>query len=349
MNPLRIRIRIPDDFHVHFRRGENMPAYVRRSAMWAERVLVMPNTVPAVRYATDALCYKDEILSAVEDENVWKNFTPLMTCKLYPDHSTVQIREMKKADIIACKLYPHGVTTHAEDGVSDALSLKNVYCEMEAQEMVLCIHGERPDSFVLDREKNFLKILAQIQKVAPRLRIVLEHVSCKEAVEYVQADTSGLLAATVTVHHALFSLQEMMGDFLNPHLFCKPVLKSPEDMRAIQNALLEENEKFFLGTDSAPHSPENKECACACAGVYSAPLALPLITEFFYKARDHFASYNGWVRALEKFTSLYGAHFYKLATNTKTLTLVREPWTIPLLVDGVVPLCAGETVQWKVE
>ncbi len=343
MNPLRIRIRIPDDFHVHFRRGENMPAYVRRSAMWAARALVMPNTVPSIRYASDALRYKEEIL------DIAKNFMPLMTCKLYSSHTPVQIREMKKAGIIACKLYPHGVTTHAEDGVSDALALRSVYREMEAQEMVLCIHGECPDSFVLEREKNFLQTLAQIQEVAPRLRIVLEHVSSREAVEYVQADTSGLLAATVTVHHALFSLQEMMGDFLNPHLFCKPVLKSPQDMHAIQNALLEENDKFFLGTDSAPHRPESKECACACAGVYSAPVALPLITDFFYHARDNFDSPEAWIHALEKFTSLYGAHFYKLVPNVETLTLVQESWTVPSMVDGIVPLCAGEKMQWKVE
>ncbi len=349
MNSTSISIHTPDDFHVHFRRGEHMNSYVHRSAQWAERALVMPNTVPAIRTAADALRYKEEILRAAKTKDGRKNFTPLMTCKLYPDHSAAEIRAMKDAGIVACKLYPQGVTTHAEDGVHDALALAEVYREMQEQEMVLCIHGECPDSFVLEREKNFLKTLAGIQTIAPRLRIVLEHVSSAEAVDYVRSDTSGMLAATVTVHHALFNLQEMLGGFLNPHLFCKPLLKCPQDTRAIQGALLEENEKFFLGTDSAPHQREDKECASGCAGVYSAPVALPLMTQFFYNARAHFAKTDGWVHALEKFTSLYGTRFYQLPRNTTKLRLVKEPWTVPNLMDGVVPLCAGQTLEWKVE
>lgn len=341
-----IQIRMPDDFHVHFRQGKELAFYVKQTARWCAKALVMPNTIPAIASGRDAQVYQNAIIETLR-ENEREAFTPLMTCKLYAKHTVADIREMKQAGVIACKLYPQGVTTHSEDGVSDPCMLADVYKEMEAQNMVLCIHGEQPNAFVLDRERKFLEVLANIQKIAPKLRIVLEHVSSAESVQYVCADTSSYLSATVTVHHALFTLDDMLGNNLNPHLFCKPVLKYPKDASAIQEVLLQENSKFFLGTDSAPHIVGKKECASGCAGVYSAPVALSLLTDFFYKKRHVFASSDGWIQALEKFTSLYGAEFYELSPNKQTVQLEKKTWKVPNIVDGVVPLCAGEELEWK--
>ena len=338
-------ITTPDDFHIHFRQGEKLKDYVQRTALWCERALVMPNTIPAIKTAEDALAYKEKILESLQagDSNVL--FTPLMTCKLYPDTSTDDIQEMRAAGVVACKLYPQGVTTHSNDGVADVTQLTDVYKAMADENIVLSIHGESPEDFVLDREKQFLEKLNFIQNKVPELKIVLEHLSCKEAVEYVSQDTSNKLAATITVHHLLWTLDDLIGGYLNPHLFCKPVLKTPDDRDALQHVVLQGNKKFFLGTDSAPHDIKNKECACGCAGVYSSPVALSVLTDFFYTQ----APRDTWKILLENFTSKYGAAFYGLPKNTSKIKITKKSWDVPPVVDGVVPLCANKTMTWQFE
>jgi dihydroorotase len=252
------------------------------------------------------------------------------------------IRDAAAAGVVAAKLYPEGVTTNSGDGVRDVLALGEVFAAMSDAGLVLCLHGESPDAFCLDREERFLaEVLPGLARSFPDLRIVLEHVSTAAAVDWVRRHDGGNVAATVTVHHLLLTLDDVVGGLLAPHHFCKPVAKRPDDRAAIVAAAVGGDPRFFLGTDSAPHPRAAKESAHGCAGVFTAPVALPLLATVFES--------QGALGALEGFCSAHGAAFYGLPPNPGTVRLVREAWDVPAEIDGIVPFRAGATLPWRVD
>lgn len=370
-------LRAPDDFHVHLRQGAAVANYVQDLAANFARALVMPNTVPPIATAQDVVRYRNEIEQGLQGAQSGSaaEFTPLLSFKLAPRHDAEEVAKLAAAGVSSGKLYPAGVTTNSEDGVTSIESIFPALEAMQEHDIVLCIHGEAPDAFCLDRETAFLRELETIVARFPRLRVVLEHLSTADAVRAVR-ELPPQVAATITVHHLLLTLDDLIGGELRPHHFCKPVVKTPADRTMLQEAVLSAEEKFFFGSDSAPHTRENKECDCGCAGLYTAPVALPLLAEFFERhigqaggdteEGDHGAgngngnghgTANGevqvvtgrprWVQALEAFVARFGSEFYQLPLNTGTLGLWREPWVVPAEYHGVVPFRAGEQLQFR--
>lgn len=329
----RIRIRKPDDFHLHLRQGENLGEYARQSAAGFARALIMPNTLPPVCDAPTLRSYREAILRET------RGFEPLMTFKILPGMSPGQIRSLKEAGALAGKLYPAGSTTNAEDGVSSLDQIRDTLALMEEEGLILSIHGEDPRAPVLDRERRFLPQLEEIVAGSSRLKIVLEHLSCRESLRCLR-DLPARVAGTVTVHHLLFSLDDLMGGALDPHLFCKPVIKTEEDRKALAEAVLSGWDRLFFGSDSAPHLLANKEAPRAAAGIFSAPAALPLLADFFDR--------EGCLDRLESFVSLRGARFYGLAPNEERIVLRRESFSLPPLIGGARPLAAGKELAWRV-
>ena len=327
---------LPDDFHAHLRQGDLMPGYVRDLAAQFGRAIIMPNTVPAMTSAKAIAEYKAQILEAAKP--VRPDFEPLMTFKLNPNYTEQDLKDMMAVGVVAGKYYPAGVTTNSADGISDFEAVFPVVALMEKLGLVLCVHGEEPGEFCLDREPAFIKRVETLAAKFPKLRIVFEHVSSARSVEAVKRLPANV-AATITVHHLMMTLDDIVGDALRPHHFCKPLPKRPEDRAAIRAAAFSGSPKFFLGTDSAPHQQGKKECPCGAAGVYSAPVALPLLVQEF--GRD------GHLDKLPDFIAGFGADFYGIGRTTKLVELVQEKWTVPTLVNGVVPLAAGETLDWK--
>lgn len=328
-----LRIRRPDDMHVHLREGDMLNKVVGATANVFGRALVMPNTTKPILTARDVVRYREEILFATP---VW--FKPLMTIKLVPGTSPTDIVESMAVGAIAGKLYPEGVTTNSQDGVRDLKGMYPVFAAMEIESMVLSLHGESPSAFCLDREAAFLKDLVEIVQTFPKLRVVLEHITTADAVELVEF-LPATVAATITVHHLYLTLDDVIGGMLNPHNFCKPIAKTPEDRGALIQAVLSGNPKFFLGTDSAPHDISKKHCASGCAGVYSAPVAMQVLPRLFENFEE--------LPKLEAFTSEFGARFYNLPLNVGELVLVEEDWNVPETYAGIVPFKAGETLPWK--
>lgn len=329
-----ITINKPDDMHIHLRQGEALPGYIRTAAKHFARAIVMPNTIPPIATVESILEYKKQIMREAPA------LTPLMTFKITELMSPDTVAALGRAGAVAGKYYSRGSTTNAEDGVKDLNAIHPVLESMEQLNLVLCVHAEEPSDPVLEREKLFLSQIEGIEKKYPSLRVILEHVSCKEAVDFVN-NMPETFAATVTPHHLLLTIDNLMGEKLNPHLFCKPVLKTEEDRSAIQEAVLGGNGRFFFGSDSAPHPISAKECASPAAGIYSAPTAMFLLIEFFEKA--------GALMRLDNFTGGFGAAFYELDKNSEKVTYVKNPWEVPGLIDGVVPLYADKTLQWRLE
>lgn len=327
--------------HVHLRQNEMLRNVLPHTVTQCSRALVMPNTIPPIETATDVANYRKEILDALKADNCTTQnpFTPLMTFKVSPNTSPNSVKELKAQGAIAGKLYPEGVTTNSEGGVTDFKALYPVYEAMQAEGLVLCLHGEMPGVFSLDREASFLTILKDIAKQFPTLRIVLEHATTAAAIECVTA-LSKNVAATLTVHHLYLTLDDIIGDKLNPHAFCKPVAKRPEDRDALVSAAMSGNKKFFLGTDSAPHQISAKECACGAAGVYSAPVLMPALCELFEK--------HDKLNLLEPFTSGFATEFYGLPPETNSIELIEESWIVPEQYQGVKPFLAGTELKWKV-
>lgn len=333
--PDKLTFRRPDDFHVHLRQGADCGNFARDA--WKAgfaRVLVMPNTLPPIVTAAGLNAYRREIEVAAPGLRV------LMTFKIRPDLDRTALTALKKAGAVAGKLYPEGVTTNSEDGIRRLEDGYPVFALMEELGLVLCLHGEHPEAFSLDREAVFVKGLKGLRASFPRLRIVLEHVSSAEGIDAVLED-GPLTAATLTVHHLLYTLDDMVGGKLDPHLFCKPLLKRHEDRARLVEAALSSDPKFFFGSDSAPHVRENKEAALCSAGCYTMPVSLSLLIGLFEQ--------HGVLGRLEPFVSRYGAEFYGLTHNQGTVTFVKEPWTVSKLYHGVVPLKAGATLPWSLE
>jgi dihydroorotase len=309
-----------------------MAHYARRIGDSFGRILVMPNLLPPITTPESVTRYADAIQHAAP------GLKTLMTFKLMPGMGPSEIKALKGAGAIAGKYYPEGVTTNAEDGIRGTRELYPILEHLEAEDLVLCIHGETPDAPVLDRERAFLPQLEEMADRFPRLRMVFEHVSSAEAVDLVDRLPS-TVAATVTAHHMLFTLEDMMASGLDPHLYCKPLVKTEADRAAIERVVLEGHPKFFFGSDSAPHPVEAKTGPRAAAGVYSAPVAFAMLIEFF-ESREA-------LDRLESFTSCFGAEFYRIERNSGVVEWRRAAWEVPATLDGVVPLMAGKTVAWQ--
>jgi len=334
-----LALRRPDDMHVHLRQGPELAGYVQDLAGPFARALVMPNTIPPITTPEELAGYRASILEAAAPGGRGLGLTPLMTFKIRPGMDRERIRALKRAGAVAGKYYPQGVTTNSEDGIAASETVRETIAAMEAEGLVLCLHGEEPGAEALERERAFLPRLAELAESFPSLRIVLEHVSSAPGIEAVRA-LPDRVAATVTVHHLLYTLDDLLGGGLDPHLFCKPVVKSASDREAIQRVVLEGNRRFFFGSDSAPHLRKAKEGSRAAAGVYSMPVSLPLLAAFFDE-RDSLG-------LLEPFVSRFGAEFYGLPLNEGSLRLQREAWRVPEVVHGVVPLAAGRELSWRV-
>lgn len=326
-------LRRPDDFHVHLRQDTDLGCYAREAGRVFARVLVMPNLVPPIVAGEDVARYRAAIVEAAP------SLQPLMAFKLLPRHTPAQLEGLKKAGAVAGKVYPEGVTTNSEDGITDLRQIWPILPALEELGLVVCCHGEKPGVFSLDREERFLDEFAETVAKFPGVRFVLEHVSTAAAVEAITS-LGPNAAATITLHHLEITLDDVIGGNLKPHLFCKPIAKRPHDREALREAAFSGSPKFFFGSDSAPHHKGKKECAAGCAGVYSMPVALEGLVDVFDRA--------GHLDRLEDFCARFGADFYGLPVNTGTVTLVREAWSVPDLVDGVVPYRAGERLPWRV-
>jgi len=314
---------------------------VDHSALHFGRVLVMPNLTPPVKTGEEAFKYREDILALRREQGFPKSFEPLMTIKITGDTTPEIVREAHARCAIAGKLYPEGVTTNSEDGVRDLFALAPVFKAMEDVGMVLSLHGETPGVFCMDREIAFLSTFGAIAMQFPKLRIVLEHITTQQAVKTVKGLPNNV-AATITVHHLVLTLDDVVGGMLNPHNFCKPIAKSPDDREVLREAAISGNPKFFLGTDSAPHVRAKKECASGCAGVYTAPVAMPILAQVFEEENA--------LGMLADFTSTFGAKFYRLPTPLGKLRLEKgDPWVIPDCYGDIVPLWAGREINWRAE
>ena len=332
----------PDDWHLHVRDGDILTDVVPATAACFGRAIIMPNLVPPVTTAADATAYRDRILAAANGTA----FEPLMTLYLTESMTPETIREAKAAGVVAAKLYPAGATTNSDSGVKD---IRNIYPVLEAMVdcgMLLLVHGEVTDADIdiFDREKVFLeRVLAPTLEAFPNLKVVLEHITTADSAEFVQQHKGNNLGATLTPQHLMYNRNHMLVGGIRPHLYCLPILKRNRHQQALRDAVASGDKRFFLGTDSAPHARDRKEAACGCAGCYSAFGAIGLYADIFEEL--------GILDKLEAFASFNGADFYGLPRNTDTITLVREPWTMPAqlpLADGtIVPLKAGETVHWQ--
>jgi dihydroorotase len=330
---MTLSIRKADDMHLHLRQGKTLKQVLPWTAQQCSRAVVMPNTIPPITSAKLVEDYRAEITEADG------SFTPLMVFKIMADMDDFRINELKQSGAVAGKLYPQGSTTNAEDGPSDIEALYPVFANMEKQQLVLCIHAEDPASPVLQREQEFLPVVKRIVREFPNLKIVFEHVSSSEAVDFV-LNSSDNIAATVTLHHLLFTLDDMLGGSLDPHLFCKPLIKEESHRNAIRQAVFSGNKKFFFGSDSAPHSLE-KKLHNGAAGIFSAPVLLPALAMLFEE--------NEKLDLLEAFVSEYGAAFYGLELNENTVTLEKRLFEVPSLVGEVVPLFTGRNLEWRIK
>lgn len=332
----------PDDWHVHLRDNHALEHTVIASANHFERALIMPNLKPALTSLSALLAYHQRILAAVPAN---KTFTPMMTFYLNEKVSPDDLSSCQAYPfILGAKLYPAGATTNSDEGARSLKALYPLLDIMQQNSLVLQIHGEVTHGDIFERESLFIKEqLIPIVQNFPKLRIVLEHISTQAAVDFV-TQSPATVAATVTPHHLIYNRNQLLAGGLRPHYYCLPILKHESDQRALQQAVISGNPKFFAGTDSAPHTKDQKENACACAGIYSAPYALAMYTGLF----DTLDS----LRYLNNFMSHFGADFYRLPPNTNQITLIRKPqlvpWQLPFCNDYVVPIAAGETLPWSV-
>ncbi len=340
----KITLRTPDDCHLHVRDGEMLKRVINHTAAEFARAVIMPNLAPPVTTVDIAREYRNRILAAVESEH---KFEPLMTLYLTDNTREQDIIEASKTDwLVGAKLYPAGATTNSSSGVSSIVGLMPILEKMAETGLVLQVHGEVTDPHIdiFDREAVFIEqVLLPIVHELPELKIVLEHITTEQGIQFVEsaADT---IAGSLTPQHLLFNRNEIFRGGIRPHNYCLPVLKREKHRAALAKAATSGNTKFFLGTDSAPHSQVAKEAACGCAGCYTAYAAMPMYARLFehYEALDK----------LEQFASVAGARFYGLPLNEGTITLVKESWQVPdsYPISGeqaLVPLFAGEMMDWK--
>jgi dihydroorotase len=341
--PEAITITRPDDWHAHLRDGEAMASVLAATARQFARAIVMPNLKPPIVDVRKAKAYRDRILAALPKKSA---FEPLMTLYLTDATSAAEIAKAKASGFVkAVKYYPAGATTNSASGVTDLRKCDAVLEAMQAEGIPLLVHGEVTDAEVdvFDRESVFLeRTLAPLVKRFPRLKVVVEHITTHEAAAFVQR-ASEFVAATITAHHLLLNRNAIFAGGIHPHHYCLPVLKREPHRRALLKAATSGSAKFFLGTDSAPHSRANKESCCGSAGVFTAHAAIELYAEAFDSV--------GALEKLEAFASHHGPDFYGLPRNTAKVKLEKRPWKVPASYpfgeETVVPLRAGETVAWQ--
>jgi dihydroorotase len=334
----------PDDWHLHLRDGVFLRDVVNDSARHFGRAIIMPNLRPPVTSVKAALAYRDRILSALEPG---LEFEPLMTLYLTDTTSVEDIKAVANSPFVhAFKLYPAGATTNSDSGVQKLDALDPLFAAMQDAGIPLLIHGEvtDPDIDIFDREAVFVeRYLAPIVARFPLLKIVLEHITTQEGVQFVEASREGV-AATLTAHHLLLNRNDMLVGGIKPHLFCLPILKREAHRKALLAAATSGNPKFFLGTDSAPHAKNTKEAACGCAGCYTARHALSIYATAFDQA--------GKLERLEAFASFHGPDFYGLPRNSSTITLEKRTLTVESQLEygeeALIPLFAGESLEWAV-
>jgi dihydroorotase len=330
----------PDDWHLHLRDGDMLKAVLPDTARQFARAIVMPNLKPPVRTVAEASAYRDRIMAALPDG---MNFEPLMTLYLTDNTMPDEIAKAKESGFVkAVKYYPAGATTNSDSGVSDILKVTDALEAMQSVGLPLLLHGEVTSSDIdmFDREALFIdSILKPLIDKMPSLRIVLEHITTKQAAEFV-TNAPDHIGATLTPQHLLYNRNAMFQGGIRPHYYCLPILKRENHREALVAAATSGNKKFFLGTDSAPHVTGAKEASCGCAGIYSAHAAIEFYAEAFEKANA--------LDKLEAFASHFGPDFYGLPRNTETITLVKEKHTVPAThPGGVTPLRANETLSWK--
>ena len=343
MQHMELKLTRPDDWHLHLRDEVLMHSVLPDTARQFARAIVMPNLRPPIATTAQALAYRKRILAALP---VGSDFQPLMTLYLTDNTSAEEIRTAKQSGAIhAVKLYPAGATTNSDAGVTDIRKTYAVLEEMQHCAMPLLVHGEVTDPAVdvFDREAVFIEcVLQPLLHDLPNLRVVFEHITTQDAVQFVR-DAPDNIAATITAHHLLYNRNAMLVGGIRPHYYCLPVLKRETHREALVKVATSGSKKFFLGTDSAPHAQHTKENACGCAGCYTAHAAIELYAEAFEQA--------GALNKLEGFASFYGADFYGLPRNTQSITLRREEWQVPASVGfgehSLVPLRAGEMMKWK--
>ncbi|WP_020210287.1 dihydroorotase [Gilvimarinus chinensis] len=332
----------PDDWHIHLRDGDSLKRTVADAERQFQRSIVMPNLVPPVLNAEQAVAYRQRILTHSQG-----NFEPLMVLYLTDNTTADDIRAAKAAGVVACKLYPAGATTNSDSGVTNINNIRGTLEAMQQEGLLFLVHGEVTDTAIdiFDREKVFLEtVLAPVVNDFPALKIVLEHITTADAAEFVRQAPANI-GATITAHHLLYNRNHMLVGGIKPHYYCLPILKRNTHQQALIEAATSGNPKFFLGTDSAPHAKSKKEAACGCAGSYTAFSAIELYAEAFDRA--------GKLDRLEGFASHFGADFYGLPRNDSSITLTNTPWqlpeTLPYLNETIVPLCAGETINWQIK
>ena len=344
-NDIRLTIRRPDDWHLHLRDGEVMQSVLPHTVRQFGRAIVMPNLNPPVAATADAGAYRERLRAALPARSA---FEPLMTLYLTDKTDAAEIHKAHASGFVhAVKLYPAGATTHSDSGVT---RIDNTFAALEAMQeigMPLLVHGEvtESDIDVFDREAVFIdRILSPLVERFPALKVVLEHVTTRQGVEFVRQSADNV-AATLTAHHLLLNRNAMFAGGIRPHNYCLPILKREQHRRVLLEAATSGNGKFFLGTDSAPHARTAKETACGCAGLYTAHAAIELYAEAFEQA--------GALDQLEAFSSFHGADFYGLPRNEDTVTLVKTSWTVPdsypLGTGQLIPMRAGETIGWKLQ
>ncbi len=335
----------PDDWHLHLRDGEALKAVLADSARQFARAMIMPNLRPPVTNTALAVAYRQRILAALPSG---LNFEPLMTLYLTDNTSAAEIRAAVASGMVhGVKFYPAGATTNSDSGVTDLAHCQQALAEMEKLGLPLLVHAEVTDAQVdvFDRERVFIeRHMVTIIKDYPALKVVFEHITTKDAADFV-LHTPANVAATITAHHLLMNRNAMFVGGIQPHHYCLPILKREEHRQALLRVATSGNAKFFLGTDSAPHAKHTKEAACGCAGMYTAHTAMELYAEAFDAV--------GALDKLEGFASFYGADFYGLPRNTERIQLHRQSWNVPTSLpfadDSIVPLRAGQPIAWKMQ
>ena len=330
--PTEIILQSPLDMHIHFREGAMLDLVAPLSAETFAGGVIMPNLVPPVADLERLEWYTGEVRRAV-GEHI---FTPYMAL-FFRNYSEVDLAAVRES-IIGIKLYPEGVTTNSEGGVKSVSDAEQTLAMMQDMDIPLLVHGEVPESFVMDRESDFLPTYDELAQKFPRLKIIMEHITTAAAVKLL--DRYENVHATVTLQHLLITLDDVAGGLLNPHLFCKPIAKRPEDRDALLHAALTAHPKLMFGSDSAPHPLEKKECCGCAAGVFTAPVALAMLAELFdtHDALDK----------LQAFVSGNAQSIYGLTPPAKTVHLVKEPCTVPAKYGNVVPIRSGGEIGWRV-
>jgi dihydroorotase len=337
----QITITKPDDWHLHLRDGDALSTTAAFTAKQFQRAIVMPNLAAPIINAEQALAYKQRILNALPDNH---SFKPLMTIYLTDNTSASDIAQAAQSEhVFAAKLYPAGATTNSNNGVTNVEKLSPVLAEMEKRHLPLLVHAEVTDTDIdiFDREPVFIdKHLSRIRKDFPELRIVLEHATTQDAIEFV--NENNLTAATLTPQHLLLNRNDMLAGGIRPHNYCLPILKRETHRKALVKAAISGSNKFFLGTDSAPHATNAKETSCGCAGCFTAHAAIELYAEVFEKENA--------LAKLEGFSSFYGADFYGLPRNTNKITLIKKEWlaptTYPFGEQSLTPFRQNTPLQW---